>query len=328
MISSPHIDIATPNDLAALSDLRIEQGWQRSELLLGAIMAWEHGRIFVVRKSALEPNAPHGQTPVAAVSVVAARPVGVIGNVIVRADYRRRGLAKKLMRFTLDWLREQGVRSVLLDATEDGRPLYAGLGFVPGKMSYYAHAPVAALDASRLRQPSAGFHARLASSDELARVAELDRLAFGGDRHSLLALILHAPNIWLYIAENADGQPAGYLLVRQLESPYVGVRLGPLVASSTAVAAELIDAVLAGDAPWRAQLTVEHEDVDTSAPHMFVSISGSNQESLRFFEEIGAAIELDDLVMELRFEDDTETETPTGAAHPEWLYGWLAPMVF
>ena len=87
MISSPHIDVATPDDIAALADLRVEQGWQRSEVLLGAIIGWEHGRIFVVRESALTPEAAHGHTPIAAVSVIAVRPMGVIGNVVVRADY-------------------------------------------------------------------------------------------------------------------------------------------------------------------------------------------------------------------------------------------------
>jgi GNAT superfamily N-acetyltransferase len=326
VIWSPHIDVATADDIEALAKLRVEQGWQRSELLLGAIIAWEHGHIFVVR-AALAPEATDGQAPIAAVSVIAARPVGVIGNVVVRADYRRRGLAKLLMRATLDWLREQGVQSVLLDATEDGRPLYASLGFVPGELSYYAHAPIAALDASRLRQLAAGLHAHLASIDELACIADLDRLAFGGDRLGLLALILRAPHTWLYIAEDTADRPGGYVLVRRLKSPHVGIRLGPFVASSSAVAAALLNAVFAEDAAWRAELAAN--DTNSGAPHMYISISGASTESLRFFKEIGASIELDDLIMELRLANDETLGAPdSGTAHPEWLYGWLAPMVF
>ena len=319
MAASLRIDVATPGDIAALADLRVEQGWQRSELLLGAIIAWEHGRIFIVREAALAPETK-STVPIAAVSVIAVRPVGVIGNVVVRADYRRRGLARLLMRTTLDWLHERAVRSVLLDATEDGRPLYAGLGFVAGELSYYAHAPVAALDASRADHLDAELHARLAHAHELKRVAALDRQAFGGDRIGLLEIILRAPHTWLYIGEDADGQPNGYVLVRRLESPYTGIRLGPFVATDSAVAAALLDAVVAGDAPWRDRLP--HGD----EPHMYISISGASVESLRFFAEARAKIEIDDLVMELRFDDDG---TPADeAAHPEWLYGWMAPMVF
>ncbi len=324
MISSPQIDVATPNDIQALADLRVEQGWQRSELLLGAIMAWERGRIFVVREAGL---AADGRAPIAAVSVIAAVPVGVIGNVVVRADYRRRGLGKLLMRATLDWLREQGVRSVLLDATEDGRPLYAGLGFVAAELSYYAHAPIAALDTSYLKELAVGLHARLASPNELARVAELDRHAFVGDRLGLLKLILRAPNTWLYLAEDANGRPNGYMLARCLESPYVGIRLGPLVATSTPAAAALLSAVLAEDAPWRAEL--DRESTGTGDPHMYISVPGTNAEALRFFEEAGARVEIDDLVMELRFaEDEAHTPSDGEATHPDWLYGWMAPMVF
>jgi predicted GNAT family N-acyltransferase len=292
-------------------------------------MAWEHGRLFVVRERRLahDEEATDGQTPIAAVSVIAARPVGVIGNVVVRADYRRRGLAKFLMRATLDWLREQGVRSVLLDATEDGRPLYAGMGFIPGELSYYAHAPIVALNADRLRQLATGLQAHPAMPEELARVGELDRQAFGGDRLGLLALILRAPNTWLYTAEDAAGQPSGYVLVRRMESPYVGIRLGPFVATSSAVAAALLEAVFAEDGSWRAGL--QHNHGHSDEPHLYISISGTSTESLRFFEEIGAKIEIDDLVMELRFaEGETHSASDDTTAHPEWLYGWLAPMVF
>jgi GNAT superfamily N-acetyltransferase len=326
VISPPYIDVATLDDIEALADLRIEQRWQRSELLLGAIMAWEHGRIFVVREAALTTEAAGGQAPIAAISVIAARPIGAIGNVVVRADYRRRGLGKLLMYATLDWLYEQGVRSVLLDATEDGRPLYAGLGFVAGEPSKYAHAPVAALDASYLRQLATGLRAHPAVPDELARIAELDRQAFGGDRLGLLALILRAPNTWLYISEDA-GQPSGYVLLRRLESPDVGIRLGPFVATSSAVAAALLEAAFGNDAAWRAGLAAN--ETDGGAPHMYISISGARTESLRFFEEIGAKIEPDDLIMELRFADNEMPANPANeSAHPEWLYGWLAPMVF
>jgi len=329
VISSPRIDVATADDIEALADLRVEQGWQRSETLLRAIQAWERGRVFLLREAALSPEseAARGRTPIAATSVIAATRVGVIGNVVVRADYRRRGLAKLLMRTTLDWLRAQGVRAVLLDATEDGRPLYASLGFVTGEQSYYAHAPIAALERPRLRQLVGDRHARLATADELARVADMDRLAFGGDRLGLLALILRAANIWLYIAEDARGRPSGYALVRRLASPYAGIRLGPLVATSTPVAAALLDASLAGDAPWREGLDVANPD--SGGPHLYVSISGTNAESLRFFEAIGARIELDDLIMQLQL-GDGEPQAPASAAseRPEWLYGWLAPMVF
>lgn len=56
---------------------------------------------------------------------------GSIFNVYVEPSHRRRGLARELMRLALDEARRRGIRHLVLHATEDGRPLYEGLGFRP-----------------------------------------------------------------------------------------------------------------------------------------------------------------------------------------------------
>jgi GNAT superfamily N-acetyltransferase len=55
----------------------------------------------------------------------------VIINVYVEPEFRRRGLARRLMLLMIQWLREQGFRSVALHASASGRPLYQTLGFLP-----------------------------------------------------------------------------------------------------------------------------------------------------------------------------------------------------
>ena len=52
-----------------------------------------------------------------------------IMNVYVRDDYRRRGIAREMMKMLLDEAKSRGVTQVTLDATESGRPLYRSLGF-------------------------------------------------------------------------------------------------------------------------------------------------------------------------------------------------------
>lgn len=52
-----------------------------------------------------------------------------IMNVYTNADYRRRGIARKMVTMLLDEAREHGVSYISLDATENGRPLYTSLGF-------------------------------------------------------------------------------------------------------------------------------------------------------------------------------------------------------
>jgi GNAT superfamily N-acetyltransferase len=58
--------------------------------------------------------------------------MGYIMNVVTAPAYRRRGLARRLMQVTLDWLAEQGIQCVTLHATDVGRPLYESFGFEAG----------------------------------------------------------------------------------------------------------------------------------------------------------------------------------------------------
>lgn len=50
-------------------------------------------------------------------------------NVYVNAGYRRRGIAREMMKMMLDEAKKRGVTQITLDATESGRPLYKSLGF-------------------------------------------------------------------------------------------------------------------------------------------------------------------------------------------------------
>lgn len=56
-------------------------------------------------------------------------PRGNIINVYTQPDWRRRGLARQLMDTALVWCRENGIRCVILHASDEGRPLYESLGF-------------------------------------------------------------------------------------------------------------------------------------------------------------------------------------------------------
>lgn len=55
----------------------------------------------------------------------------LVVNVYVAPDYRRQGLARRLMTTILDWCKEQGIERVVLHPSSLGRPLYESLGFVP-----------------------------------------------------------------------------------------------------------------------------------------------------------------------------------------------------
>ncbi len=329
MITSPRIDIATAGDISGLAALRVQQKWwERAERLLRPMLAWDGGHLFIIRAGALDLPLTEGTTaatPIAVVGALAANATGVIGNVVVRSDYRRRGLARLLMRAALDWQREKGVQTVWLDATTDGRTLYRSVGFSDCEPSYFAEVSVDALKSAWLRASASDLRAYLAPPGAFGRVASLDTAVFGGDRMPLLTGVLREPETWLYLVEDAAGEVLGYLMARTLERPLVGIRAGAWVARSDEAAAALLAALIAEDAPWR--LAVARESDGAQSPALHISPPGNNPAALTLLKNAGVEIVLDDLIMRLDFPD------ASGAIHPahqrvEWLYGWLAAMVF
>ena len=56
---------------------------------------------------------------------------GYIEGVYVLPAFRRKGVASRLMRECIDWLRSMKCDAVRLQSTVEGRPLYESLGFGP-----------------------------------------------------------------------------------------------------------------------------------------------------------------------------------------------------
>jgi GNAT superfamily N-acetyltransferase len=56
---------------------------------------------------------------------------GNILNVYTEAPFRRQGLARALMEAALAWCRENGVDTVILHASAEGKALYESIGFTP-----------------------------------------------------------------------------------------------------------------------------------------------------------------------------------------------------
>lgn len=53
----------------------------------------------------------------------------MILNMYTEKQFRRRGIARRLMITMMDWLRKEGFPKVGLHASDEGRPLYESLGF-------------------------------------------------------------------------------------------------------------------------------------------------------------------------------------------------------
>ncbi len=189
------------------------------------------------RLLALEPRgcfaATVGGRVVATTTTTAyGRDLAWIGMVLVHPEYRRRGIATRLMRAALEYLRGEKVATVKLDATPDGHQVYENLGF----------------EFELLIERWSGV-ARAAASSEctkldvtiLPEVFAFDRRAFGADRSELIELLARDATIALSISNGPNGQLNGYALARRgTAAAYVG----PVVASDAATATALLDGVL------------------------------------------------------------------------------------
>ncbi|HEY6337499.1 MAG TPA: GNAT family N-acetyltransferase [Candidatus Sulfotelmatobacter sp.] len=142
-----------------------------------------------------------------------------IGMVLTSPDYRRRGLAKKLLTHCLKQADRMGIETTKLDATNQGQPLYEKFGFQPEQ------------EIQRWTRPGEGEAPPAASRTSAAEPGRaLDSVAFGADRSSLLHRLAqrHPP---ISVAES-------YLFSRPGR---VTAYLGPCVSENSETARRVIE---------------------------------------------------------------------------------------
>ncbi len=88
---------------------------------LGWFVADDAGQILAGAGLWLEPNVatPRDQSPLR----------GHVLNVYTQPECRRQGLARRLMSIILDYCQQHQIRTVVLHASDAGRPLYESIGF-------------------------------------------------------------------------------------------------------------------------------------------------------------------------------------------------------
>ncbi len=129
---------------------------------------------------------------------------GWLSMVLVTAEWRRRGLASRLVATSASLLRDSG-RAVLLDAAPDATDIYAKLGFVP---------------LCRMERWEGHGCGSVAASESVDLT--LDQFAFGADRRFLLNDFLSRPG------SIAFRSPDGFALLRR---GTVASHLGPIIAA-------------------------------------------------------------------------------------------------
>jgi GNAT superfamily N-acetyltransferase len=133
--------------------------------------------------------------------------LGWVGMVLTHREYRHRGYAKRLFTTVLDHADGRGIKTLKLDATDQGQPLYESYGF-------HIEQPV-----ERWFRPACEKTKASNAGAEPADWRDLDRTAFGADRSRLLEM--------LRLREECFTNSDAYLLARPGR---VAAYLGPCVA--------------------------------------------------------------------------------------------------
>jgi predicted N-acetyltransferase YhbS len=152
-----------------------------------------------------------------------------IGMVLVDPDYRRRGIATQLTEATIRSLRSRGAKTIKLDATPAGRPVYAALGFTEETPieRWMGTARPAGKTAFQIWRP-----------EVRQKVMSLDLQAFGAERAALLDSLVFDSSVMPLTISASDGELRGYALARR---GTLACYIGPVVATDQHTAACLID---------------------------------------------------------------------------------------
>lgn len=181
-------------------------------------------------------------------------PVGArlhwISMVLTRKAWRHRGIGTRLLERCVALVRETGAAAGL-DATELGRPIYAGLGFKELYRLSRWHLP-----GPTMSPPvPAGLTVRPARNGDLDAIVAFDApRSFLRRRHVLGHLLARAPSL-AHVAETG-GRLQGYALGRDGR---MATQIGPIVANTVEVATALLAAAArAGQGPFMVDVPDRH----------------------------------------------------------------------
>jgi GNAT superfamily N-acetyltransferase len=158
-------------------------------------------------------------------------PVAWIAMMLVDEAYRSRGIGRALMTRALAELDSRNVRSVRLDATPRGRPMYESLGFVEETtLDRYVGVLLPADESPGVPEPR--------SVEGLDGVIALDREVSGTDRDRLIRRFAREYRGSLRVVGDGDGVD-GYLMARPGSTAR---QIGPCIADERAGPRLLADA--------------------------------------------------------------------------------------
>lgn len=207
------------------------EGWMSSE-------GWDPGFGDARAVLALDPGALLigllDGTPISAISVLRVSGLyAVVGNYLVRRDFRGRGFGLATWRAALP---HAGDRVIALDAVPDRITTYEAAGFTA------THTTIGYHGATGPGRGCTDRRIRPLEAEDLAYVCALDAVCSPFERSAFLSVWFGASGTRTLVYEDRRGKITGFGAIRPSRSGY---RIGPLVAEAPEAAAALFDALTA-----------------------------------------------------------------------------------
>ncbi len=223
-------------DLNAATELSREQNWPHSEDDWALFLGLGNGIV-----AELE-----GKLVGTIIGWCFGKDMATLGMVIVSNAAQGRGIGRKLMEAMLERLKG---RSIVLNATEDGLPLYVKLGFVEIGTVFQHQAPAPVVPLVEL---APGERVRpMGGADDC--LAEMYSSACGMDRSALLSTLLDNSSA---VVLTRDHRPVGFALFRRFGR---GWSIAPVVAPDQGGAKALISHWLGANQNTFCRLDVTEE---------------------------------------------------------------------
>ena len=171
------------------------------------------------------------ETPVGVVFSLMYPDFTYIGPLGVHPDFQRLGIGFVLMEHVLEWLEQQGVMRVVLDASPKGQSIYEKLGFAA-----FDRVNIFQRQSGELvsQPPSKVQHLSLRNLD---LITIIDKQAFGTDRSKLLVALLNEYPQRAFCLNDKGGTANGYLIAQEKS-------IGPWVSKNKEGAELLLKAAL------------------------------------------------------------------------------------
>jgi GNAT superfamily N-acetyltransferase len=217
---SPIVELGVADAKAGLA-LSTEAHWNQNEadwrffLSQGVVFGVRHGARLIATAALLPYSSGNAW----------------ISMVLVTADWRRRGIATRLVDACLSAAAKRGL-TTWLDATPAGANVYGPLGFTPTLQ----------LRRLRLEQPAGSGSSPAPSNSKLDELIACDRAAAGFDRAALLTEFANRPGSQLLTNGNAMALVRDGRTARQI---------GPMFADTPQASLALVDAIVRSETgPW------------------------------------------------------------------------------